>query len=151
MTVYINGVAQVGAAPTKEFFAHAGNGDELYTFHSFPGYRIDAQDENAEIGFYVPQDFTSITEAVVVIYAVATATHRFHFYSSYGAEGEALNTHGAGVDDQDVVMTASFVHEVDISGILADLAAGDYVGIVVWGADVNVPNVMVMGVRLKYS
>jgi len=150
MTIYINGVAKADGA-TKEFFAPAGYGTELSYRSYHPLYAIDANGDLADIGFYVPHDFTSLVEAVVVIRAAATATHRLDFIVDYGAVGENLNNHHETLYDQDFEWTNGLVYEIDLSAKMPDLAAGDFVGIDVSTLGVNTANIGVLGVRFKYS
>ncbi|GAG87226.1 unnamed protein product, partial [marine sediment metagenome] len=146
-----NLVAAGGAGGTLEFFVPVTFATEIKASDEYPGGRIDATADLAHIGFSVPADFTSITTAVVVRFAEATATHRLNYSSRYAAEGQDKDTHQEALEDQDVAETNDFVYEQDISGILSSLAAGDYVGIKVNGDATNIPNDQIFGVRFKYS
>jgi len=138
-------------APTKEFFIPATEGTESYYDSNHCGYRIDAINDHARIEFYTPHDFSSITDAVLILIAFATASHEFRLYSNYGAQGTNKATHSQASAWITEAMTDNILHEYDISGILSSLAAGDYVGIKVLGGDGPVPNFLVLGVRLRYS
>lgn len=141
----------VAGAPTKEFFIPATNGTEAHAPFYETGYRINTSTDAAFIMFFVPHDFTSITDAVVMLEAATTATHRLNFFSTYGANGEKRNTHSESDLNNDLALTLIEFYEFDISGILSNLAANDYVGIRVLGDAVNVPDVTIIGVRFKYS
>lgn len=139
------------AEATRGFFAPATNGTELSIEAYHPGYLINLDDEEAYIEFYAPHDFSSIVSAVVARIAKATATHRLDYESTYGAAGASHTTHTGTLTNQDTAETDGNIYEADISSILGNLAAGDYVGIRVRGAATNVPNDLIIGLRFRYS
>ena len=124
---------------------------DLTSSNSYPVGAINAAADIACMYFQVPADFSSITEAVVIRVAVATATHRLNYYSDYGGVGQSYTTHSESLLDQDTAEAAGLIYEEDISGILSSLAASDHVGIKVTGDATNIPNVRVLGLRLTYS
>lgn len=115
------------------------------------GAKVDADNEYAYLKFHVPHDYTSITEAVVVICPLTTATHRCSFGAQYRTNGEAFNTHEEYDRNVDMSLTQYQFYEYDMSGILANLSADDYVDIRVGGEPVNTSNLLVVEVRLKYA
>ena len=149
-----NGTAwQVISAPgSKEFLTRPNAGTENATDDRWGGYRLDALNESAYLGFYVPADFASIDEAVVIRKALATATHGIAYYSSYSAVGEIDTTHQEATAIIDTDETDNFIYEQDISGILTAIAPGDYVGIWCYSQNPNpnVPNDLIIGLRFKY-
>ena len=142
---------QYALASTKEIFIPTTYGVDMGAPGFVPGALINAVADTAFIEFYVPLDFTSITSAVVVRVAQATATHRLNYASYYGSAGQAYSTHNETLADQDTAETANVIYEQDISGILTSLVAGDYVSIYVLGDATNVPNDQIIGVRFKYA
>ncbi len=140
-----------GAVATKEFFVPVTGGTEMATSGLIIGARIDASNKQALVGCHIPHDFSSIVEAVIIRLAVSAATHRFNYYSNYGAEGEDFNTHSESLLDQDTAETGNIVYEQDISGILSSVVAGDYANIKIVGDATNVPNNWIVGLRFKYS
>ncbi len=138
-------------AATKEFFApvtHATDMDQVSALAC--GY-INATGEAAWMVFHISHDFSSITEAVVLIMPLTTATHRFDISSNYAANSEAYNTHSESDLNHDFSLTANQFYEVDVSGVLSSPSAGDYGGIMLKGDATNTPNAIVIGFRLKYA
>lgn len=136
---------------TKEFFVPATFGTDPQKKGEYAGYYIDAAADIACITFYAPNDFSTIIDAVVMVIAEATATQRLNLNSNYAAVGELSDAHAESVSDVDTVMVVNTVYEIDISGILTALAAGDYVGVRVSGDGTNEPTLQVVGVRFRYS
>lgn len=143
--------ATVPSGATKEFFLPVHYSTTQSEEGKHWGILIDESYEIAHAGFYTPHDFTSITEAVVVRIAKATATHRLNYYSEYGLAGEAYNTNAESVLDQDTAETATLIYEADISGCLSSLTADDYVALYIQGDATNQPDDLILGVRLKYA
>tara|TARA_Y100000310_G_scaffold295019_1_gene325971 strand:+ start:2936 stop:3436 length:501 start_codon:yes stop_codon:yes gene_type:complete len=99
----------------------------------------------------VPDDFVSLTEAKIIVIPRATqGAANWDIFSYYAANGEAYNTHSESDTSTTYNVTLNQFFEVDISGILTSLAAGDYVGVGLQqstaGHDVNV-----IGAFLKYA
>ena len=140
----------VPGTATKEFFIPATGGSAVGTVSHYTGYLCNAVDEYAEIDFMVPHDFASTVEAVIVTIPQATqAAANWNTNSVYAANGESYSTHSAAATDTyDVTLNQMF--DVDISGLLTSLSAGDYVGINITQKTVD-HNVFVMGVRFKYA
>ncbi len=137
---------------TKEFFIPVTFATAIgISNRQHIGGDIDFTPDKAYIEFYVPSDFSSITEAVVVRQSNTTATKRLNYTSYYGAEGEDAGGHTETLLDQDTAEIFFIIYEQDISGILSSLAAGDYVSIKVTGDAVNTPDDVIFGVRLKYA
>ena len=147
----LSGIATAAEVATKEFFMPVTRADDFNQTGALPGAYINAAGERAWIAFHIPHDFNSITEAVVIINPLTTATHRFDVTSDYAAVGEAYNTHSESDLNHDFSMTASQFYEMDVSGVLSSLSAGDYGGIKLLGDATNTPNALVTGFRLKYT
>lgn len=154
MTEYINGVAQVdGDGATKEFFvpATATTGGTISTFKGdYAVVRLDALYDKAYMSFWVPNDFTTIISAeIIVIPRASQATADWKIYSDYAAVGEAYNANSeAEWPTPNVTNEEIFAH--DVSDILDALAAGDIVGIQIL-EDTAGHNVDVIGLRFRYS
>ena len=140
-----------GDGATKEFFVPVNRADDFDQTGALPGAYINSTGERAWIAFHIPHDFSSITEAVVILNPLTTATHRFDITSDYAAVGEAFNIHSESDLNHDFSMTAFQFYEMDVSGVLSSLSAGDYGGIKLLGDATNTPNALVIGFRLKYT
>lgn len=145
------GVAAAAAGATKQFWIPVTEGSEMTYKVYFPVCRLNASLDWADISFFAPDDFTSITEAyIVVIPNVTQAAANWDLFSNYGAAGEAYNTHTQTNLASTYNVTVNQIFKVDISGILTSLSAGDYVGVSIslYTAD---PGLDVLGVMFKYS
>ncbi|GAI17018.1 unnamed protein product, partial [marine sediment metagenome] len=146
-----NWIEVVGEAATKEFFVPFTFGSDHSKYSYQPAYVIDTSAKYANTEFYVPHDFSTIVEAVVVYIPHPSGTHRLNYYSEYCASGEAHNTHAENLLDQDNIDTQAVLFEWDISALFSALAADDYVAIGVAGDAVNIPKNYMLGVRFKYT
>lgn len=136
---------------TKEFFVPVTFGTDIGYYGNFSVAYCNAVGENAYIAFHTPHDFTAIVEAVIIVIPRATkAAADWEIRNHYAANGEGYSTNSEVDGETTYNVSAYELFEVDISGILSALAAGDYVGIRLTqseaGHDVNV-----IGVRFKYS
>ncbi len=140
------------SAGTKEFFAPVNAGTNQPTFDG-DHVRVlcDLVNNTAGAEFVVPPDFTAITEAVIVVIPLTTdVAANWNIDSDYGAAGQTKNTHSENDAASTYNVTADQIFEVDISGILTSLAAGDYVGIkITLGAGTD--DFEMLGIRFKYS
>jgi len=139
-------------SPTKEIFipvTHNISGAMTF-IDKYAVCRTDAAGEFCSMNFYVPDDFSSITEAVVVVAVRATqASANWDVFVSYAAVGQAHTTHAAEDSSSTYNVTAIQIFEIDISGELGSLAAGDYVGVRFMNSTTG-HDADVIGVRLKY-
>lgn len=143
----INGIA---IAVTKEFWSSVTYGTLMTRQGDYTVARLAAWSDYATMVFHVPHDFVTITDAyIVVIPRMTNAAARWDIYSDYAAVGEAYNNHSEADGLTSYNVTDDQIFEVDISGILTSLAAGDYVGIRMILMDAN-HDVDVLGVRFKY-
>jgi hypothetical protein len=145
------GGAAADVAATKEFWVPVTKAASMEFHGHYPVGRLNASWERANISFHVPHDFTSITEAyIVIIPKTSHATAPLDIYSMYASVGEAYNTHSESDEATTYNITDDQIFEIDISGILTSLSAGDYVGVAivsVYAGDLA----DVLGVRFKYS
>lgn len=137
--------------PTKEFFVPCTRATSMeITGYYVVGY-LTAVDEYGNVAFHVPHDFTSIIEAVVAVIPLATqAAANWDIKANYAALGEAKNIHEETDTTSTYNVTSAQIFEVDISGILSNLAADDYVGVFLQQKTAG-HNVAILGVRFKYS
>jgi len=140
-----------GEPPTKQLWSAVAEGS-LMTYYGYsPVCRLALAYEYADMSFCVPHDFHNIIKAAIVVIPRATqAAANWDIYSNYAAAGEDFQTHL----QNDVVSTYNVtddqIFEVDISGILTSLAAGDYVGVDLMLMDAA-HDVDVLGVMFKYD
>ena len=117
----------------------------------YPVARLADLLDEAGTSFHVPDDFHSITKAVLVVIPRATqAAADWDIHSHYAAAGEAYNTHFGHDLSTAYNVTDGQIFEVDISTILTSLAAGDYVGVDIELGDAA-HDVDVLGVMFKYT
>ncbi len=147
-----NWTAVAGGTPTKEFWVPVtsiSTGLAANNSDNFPTRNVD-DGEEAFMSFFTPHDFSSITEAVIVGWAHgANQPYDLDIVSAYCAAGEDHATHA----ESDLVSTYAalnhVIYEVDVSGILSALAAGDYCGI---SLEQNHADwFKVLGFRMKYA
>lgn len=143
-----------GAAGTKEFIVPWLKHNQAATFAYnddlagiFPACRLTST-ENAMTTFFVPNDFTALTEVVVFCLPDATETIQWDTTTSWGAVGEAYNANSDGVADDTQSVTASEITELDVSDSFTGIAAGDHVGFQ-FASDTS--NIKLVGVRIKYT
>lgn len=102
--------------------------------------------------FFAPHDFTSIIEAVILVIPDDTkANANWDIYSDYCANGEAFNIHSESDTASIYDITQNEIFEVDISGILSSLAAGDYVAVRLTNTGGTASTAQVIGVKFRYA
>jgi hypothetical protein len=77
----------------------------------------------------VPEDFETLSAAAIVMIPDATETIQWDINVSVAAAGEAYNNDDRAAADQQLAVTVNQLTEVDISGQLTSLSAGDYIAI----------------------
>lgn len=105
------------------------SGGTWRTIGNHIAYGID--DINDYHGFimYVPTTFETLEKAVlVVISEVTKSSVDLDIYIDYGKDGEAENAHSESDTSSTYNLTADEMTEIDISALLANLEAGDYLG-----------------------
>ena len=142
----------VTTAGTRAFWLQpiSGSGAVEGALGYFRGFDMDAAAEYVLFGARIPDDFTSIIEAIAVFIAKTTATHRINFQTQYGASGEAYDTHAESSLDHDVVCTANTIYIQSFAAALSSLAAEDYLAVKVLGDVVNVLDIQLIGLYFKY-
>lgn len=77
----------------------------------------------------IPEDFEVLDAAAIVIIPDATETIQWDILVSVAGVGEAYNNDDRSALDQTLAVTDTLLTELDISGQLTGLAAGDYIAI----------------------
>lgn len=153
MTVYLNGVAQVDGATKEFFFAPAmectvgrqgPDGDHA-------GIELTTGGDFCHIECLIPHDFTTLTSIELVCIALTTGNSVEDITTDYGAAGEARNTHSEAIGNLTTAVVDNTIYEIDISAATTVLAAGDYVGIKVIHDATHTADILVLGVKLRYS
>lgn len=139
------------AGATREFFImpanyHNGANGSL---SNMPRVRLSENDE-AYFAFKIPHDWTSITNAEVIVVPTATnGTADIDIASTYGAVGEAYNTHSESDVASTYSLTQNQLKAIDVSGILSGIAAGDIIGLTLEMETAE--DLDVIGLRFKYA
>ena len=135
-----------GGAATKEFFIHAP--DPSGTLQDGHLAEILTSTGSLFFEFYVPSDFTSLTEAVIAIIPDTDETIQFDVNITHAAVGEIGTTHQQNIIDGTQVVEDTILDELDISAPLSQIVAGDYVS-VRFASDTT--SIKVIGLRFKYT
>ncbi len=98
--------------------------------------------------FVVLNDFSSLTEAVVVIIPDATETVQWDLSTSVAAAGEDYNGDDRQALNETKSVTVNDLTELDVSGQLTGLAAGDYVAV---HFESDTPTLRIIGLRIRYN
>jgi hypothetical protein len=85
--------------------------------------------QEVHFNFQIPEDFEALDAAAVVMIPDATETIQWDINVSVAAAGEAYNNDDRTALNQTVAVTANQITEIDISGQLTGLSAGDYVAV----------------------
>ncbi len=148
------GIATGADVSTKEFFvpvsAITNTGAVAQILGDFPVLTMDATDR-VHFSFKCPHDFSSLTECKVIGIKITSGTIDWTVRSDYGAVGESYNLNSATVTANGLSMTANKLEAVDISSVLASLAADDYVGIRFDIDVISAGDYRVIGLVFKYS
>jgi hypothetical protein len=145
----LTGLSGLPDGPTKQVFVPVtSTTGTMSNVGQFAAADLGGSEE-AYITFPVPHDFSSITDAVVVVVPQSTDASTYIYRTvDYGAIGEDYNNHQA-TTSGNLSFTANKLTEIDISGLLGSLAAGDLVGVEIkTGAS---ESLYVLGVRFRYS
>lgn len=147
-----NFLAGAGSA-TKEFFIQPVFGNGTISGTGNYGLRNIGNSAYVYFNFYIPNDFTSLTEAVVVVIPDATETIQWDLDMSYTAAGETHTANGSADSNKTASATINQILECDLNqgnfaSSAASFAAGDYIGIKFTS---NTDILQVAGLRFKYS
>lgn len=98
--------------------------------------------------FIVPNDFASLTDAVVVIIPDATETAQWDLDASVAAVGEDYNSDTRQTLNETQAVTVNDLTDLDISASLTGLAANDYVAVRFVS---NTSTLRVIALRIRYN
>jgi len=116
---------------------------------NFGGECFDGDD--AYMHLWIPSDFTAVTTAGIVVRPLATqGSANWDITSYFAAIGEAYNTHSLSDAASTYNVTDDQMFEVDVSGILTGLAAGDWLVVRILVSTAG-HNVGVHGLKITYS
>lgn len=98
------------------------------SFHTIP--LLDASDD-AYASLGIPDDFASVSSAVIKIIGIDTATLTYSVTTDFADFGsnETFNTHEGSISAETLAVTANKGYELNIAAALANLAAGDTLGV----------------------
>lgn len=146
-------VQNPGGIPTREFFwpSTLGTGVPALNIGTYPGTDCLTGGAGGYVAGVIPHDFNAIDEAVLMIIPHDTnAVGNIDIYSHYASPGEQENVH----TEQDLASTYNIttheIFEIDISGILSDIAAGDYLGLLAVAFNAT-SEFLLVGMRLRYT
>ena len=144
----------VAAAATKEVFFNIASRGTAQPYNLLVGandeWPVSQLNANQEANFllHVPNDFTSLTDLVVVMIPDATETIGFDVNLASGAAGDDFETVTNAIVAGSRAVFLEEITEVDISSVFSGLVAGDYAGIIFAS---NTANERIVGLRLRYS
>ncbi len=138
----------------KEFYVYAAGGGATAT--AFPYTLKLANFILAPLGtadevifmFGMPADFTTLVEAVILMVPDATETIQFDLDTDYGASGEAPDANSENETDTTLGVTSAVLTEVDASGVMASVAADDYVGLE-FDSDTATTRIVLLRIRYR--
>ena len=150
------GCAEVVKEVTDEIFVHPqfpSNGQGVYGYHT-GAYLADGENNDSGFEIKVPDTFTSLISLVLTIAAEGTGNMYGSYSVNYGKKGESPMIHDAGELKIHAVV-ADEITELDISDLVADLEAGDYLGIYMYRAGTHAndtvdADVVMLGAVLRF-
>lgn len=151
-TVEERNVPTPGEAPTKQIYSpvtYAGNVMGAKSW--YPVAVLAASPQRANISLHIPHDFNSLTSAVIRVIPGATdGAAEWNISAVYAAVGEGYTTHFASDASITFNVTNNEIFDIDISGLLTNLAALDIIGVQIQMRSAD-PDVNVLGVIIRYS
>jgi len=139
------------SGPTKGFTKSVAYTDGAYgSWDPGQAFASIAQNKYATFNFYVPHDFTTITEAVIVAHRGITAENLdIDLDATYGAAGEDKHNHNETDAASVYTLVGGKLTEIDVSGVLTGIAAGDYVGLTIENKEVAA--IQIVEFRFRYT
>jgi hypothetical protein len=140
-----------GGSATKEFFVDIeGYKSNNGTWVAKDSWHLDGSGSSDNLGFnfFIPHDFSSLTDAVIICIPDATETVQWDLSSTYGAADANYATHTGSQTNATKSVTINTYEELDISSALGSLAANDYCSVLF---ESDTTNIRVLGLRIKYS
>jgi hypothetical protein len=133
---------------TKEFFTFPCDASTAASqLGWFSIYNIGSTSQ-CNFNFFVPNDFTSLVDAKIVCIGDANHTVQWDVFAHGGAVGEAYTTISGSQLNATKAITTNTIEELNVSGVLAGIAANDYVGLEFQS---DTASIYVVGLRIKYS
>lgn len=140
------------ANPPGEFFVLAArHSADTAPYTADVGlYRVSVLSSSEQVGFNfkVPDDFAALTECVVLIIPDVSETVQWDVTVGIAAVGEAFNNDEGSTLNSTLAVTLSELTELDVSGPLGSIAAGDYVGMS-FASDTT--SLRVVGLLFRYT
>jgi len=136
---------------TKEIFIPAASGTERAERDLHSGFRINAQTEYAIIEFRAPHDLANVVAVEVIVVSQYDVAWSYALASRYGAVGQNKATHFTDGTPTDVSLSANILAALNAAGVLSALAAADIVGLQIYQTGTTTVEVLVLGVRLRYT
>jgi hypothetical protein len=131
---------------TRELFFRFNNNADI-----FQKYSCEQWGTNAYLSFYIPNDFTALVQALVIlIFSSTGSSRRVQFDTLYGKDLEAYNQHSETDTTSGHVLTANRFYSFSVASVLTGIEADDRVGLNInqiddWGAP------YVLGLLLRYN
>ena len=104
--------------------------------------------QSVHFAFQVPEDFEVLDAVTVVIIPDASETIQWDILVSVAANGEAYNNDDRSALNETLAVTINNITELDISGVLTGLAAGDYVAV---DFQSDTANIRVVGCEFDFN
>lgn len=143
--------AAAAAGGTKEvwveaIFENSTNSAKISTGN----WRIDSlgSTDHSSFQFRVPNDFTTLVSADVIIIPDATETIQWDIDLNYAALGETYNNATNSATDQTKSVTINVLTAVDISGQFTGVAANDFVA---FNFQSDTTSIDTLGFLMKYT
>lgn len=112
-------------------------------------YAVNTPDngENVYFNFRIPDNFTTLTTAKMIMIPDTTETVQIDVTTDYGALGEAYNNHSGSITDGTLSVTADQLSGISVASAITSIAAGDFVGMKVTS---NTTTLRVIGLEIVY-
>jgi len=115
------------------------------------GYKLDAS-AYTYFSFRVPNNFTTLTSAKMVLVSEGTGTFDWTITTYFGANGEAYNANTDTTTADGQAVTSRQMLELDVSAAFTALAANDIVAAVFQtDALATATEILAIGIDIKYS
>lgn len=135
-------IVYVAVQPAVGFPYTAFTGSGTFTLAVLPSA------DGALFLFHVPNDFSSLTDAVVVTIPDATETVQWDVLTEFGADDELHTANTDSITNATESVTVNKIEELDVSAALTSIAAGDYVGLA-FASDTS--DIRPFLLRIRYS
>lgn len=146
--------------PTKQFFVNLPSNPHTMTQTNQLGHEgmrfADGNTDAFTINFYVPDDFVTLQEVVLILQSLAAGDAWMDFLGSWGPGGASADETTDTVAAAAITLSANVITELDVSAALTGIAAGDYVGLFCQRTGGNVNDtinnhVECFGLMVRYS